>query len=70
MYSKLRRFRLEKGFSAGKMGDYLGISRAFYWQIERGKRRLSYEMAINIAKIFNVKPDYLFYEDHINYKKC
>lgn len=69
MYSKLKNLRLSKGLSVEKMGVKLGISRAFYWQIETGTRRLSYDMAVNISKVFNVKPDYLFYEDHINNKK-
>lgn len=69
MYSKLRSFRVEKGMSVEKMGRKLGISRAFYWQIEKGTRRLSYDMAVKIAQIFNIKPDYLFYNDHIKNKE-
>ena len=32
-----------------------------YCQIENGQRRLSYQMAVKIAKIFNLKPDDIFY---------
>ena len=42
------------------------ISKTFYWQIENNKRRLSYDMAIRIASIFNLKPDSLFFDDFIN----
>ena len=45
------------------MAIKLGISKPFYWQIENGKRNLSYKMAIKIASIFNMKPDDIFYKD-------
>ena len=59
----LKKYRIKKKLSYQAMGNLLGISKTFYWQIENHKRRLSYERAIEIAKIFNVKPDELFYED-------
>ena len=59
----LKKRRIENNLSYQDMGDLLGISKTFYWQIENGKRRLSYERAIKIAKIFKVTPDELFYED-------
>ena len=40
------------------------ISKAYYWQIEHKNRRLSYEMAKEIAKIFNLKPDDIFYDEY------
>ena len=45
------------------MGRILGISTAYYWQIENKKRRLFYDDAIRIAHIFCLKPDDLFYEN-------
>jgi len=60
---KLKKLRIENKISYQTMGDLLGISKTFYWQIENDKRRLSYERASMIAKIFNVTPDELFYED-------
>ena len=60
---KLKKLRIENKISYQTMGDLLGISKTFYWQIENDKRRLSYERASEIAKIFNVTPDELFYED-------
>ena len=45
------------------MGRILGISTAYYWQIENKKRRLFYDDAIRIAHIFRLKPDDLFYEN-------
>lgn len=59
----LKKHRIKNKLSYQAMGDLLGISKTFYWQIENDKRRLSYERAVKISKIFNVTPDELFYED-------
>lgn len=60
--NKLQGYRESYNYSFDKMAKKLGISKTFYWQIEKGKRRLSYDMAIRIAEIFDLKPDDLFYE--------
>ena len=65
MYQKLRSLRLKKGYRTGQMAEFLGISKAFYSQIENGKRKLSYDMAVEIARIFHLQPDSVFYHDHI-----
>ncbi|MBE6144127.1 MAG: helix-turn-helix transcriptional regulator [Firmicutes bacterium] len=59
----LKKYRIKYNLSYKNMGDLLGISKTFYWQIENNKRRLSYERAIQIAKIFKVSPDEIFYEE-------
>lgn len=64
MNSKLKELRIEKGYTSKMIADMLGISKPFYSQIENGRRRLSYDMAVKISSIFNKKPDQLFYEDH------
>ena len=69
MYLKLKKLRTEKGYTTQYMGDKLGISKPFYSQIENGHRRLTYDMATKIAKIFKIKPDELFYNDHIKNKR-
>lgn len=68
MNYKLKEIREKNKMTSEYISKSLGISKAFYSQIENGKRRLSYNMAVNIANIFNMKPDELFYEDHINNK--
>lgn len=65
MYQKLRSMRLKRHYTTGYMAGRLGISKPFYCQIETGKRRLSYNMAVQIAAIFRAKPDRVFYEDQI-----
>ena len=63
MYKKLRDLRIKNNMSLVDAANSIGISKTFYFQIENGQRRLLYENAVKIAKIFNVKPDYLFYDD-------
>lgn len=64
MNKKLKKIRTEKGITSEQMAKKLGISKPFYSQIENGRRRLSYDMALRIGKILKMKPDELFYEDH------
>ena len=59
----LKKIREKKGYSYLDMADLLGISKSYYWQIEHKKKRLSYDMALKIASIFEVKPDELFYDE-------
>ena len=65
MNLKLKQLRQAKGYTTKDMAIKLGISKAFYCQLENNKRNLSYIMAIKIATIFNKKPDSIFYEDFI-----
>ena len=60
---KLREYRLKNKFTNQSMADFLGISKPYYWQIEHNQKRLSYDMAVRIADIFDLKPDDLFYEE-------
>ena len=60
----LKKLRQEKGLSYEEMAKILGISKAYYWQLEHKNRRLYYDMAKKIADIFNLKPDDIFFEDY------
>lgn len=60
---KLRQLRKSINMNYTQFADLLGISKAYYWQIENNTRGLSYNMAIKIADIFKMKPDEVFYED-------
>jgi len=62
--NKLKETRTKHKLTHQTMADTLKISKAFYWQIENYKRRLSYDMAIKISDIFKMTPDELFYEDY------
>lgn len=63
---KLKGLRLQNKFTNQFMADILGISKPYYWQLEHDQKRLSYEMAVKIAKIFHLKPDDLFYDEFKN----
>lgn len=65
MYKKLKEMRYKNGLTAKEVAERVGISKAFYCQLENRRRRLSYETAIKIANVFNVKPDYIFYIETI-----
>jgi putative transcriptional regulator len=47
MHPILRELREKNGLTVTDMAVKVGICRSFYWQIENGKRGLSYEMAKN-----------------------
>ena len=65
MYNKLKEIRCKRNLTLQQVADKVGISKAFYCQLENGKRRMLYETAVSIASVFNVKPDYLFYDDTV-----
>ena len=61
VYQKLKRTR--QCMSCVDIAKIVGISPAYYSQIENKSRRLYYFMAVKIAKVFNMTPDELFYDD-------
>lgn len=65
----LKELRENKGLSYLDMAEMLGISKAYYWQIEHKNRRLYYDMAKKIAAVFDLKPDAIFYEETEEEKK-
>ena len=66
MYKKLKQVRKENNLSIYDMADKLNISSVQYYYIENQKRILFYDMAIKISRIFNMKPDDLFYTKKSN----
>lgn len=62
--SNLKSVRTANGLTYQQMADTLHISKSYYWQIENNTRKLSYEMAVKIASVFNTTPDNIFYEDY------
>ncbi len=58
--NKLKQLRLEKEYTIYEMAKKLNISYSHYSLIENKKRNLTYDMAIKIAKIFEMTPDELF----------
>lgn len=63
VYQKLKSKRIRRRMSCVDIAKIVGISPAYYSQIENKSRRLYYFMAVKIAKVFNMTPDELFYDD-------
>lgn len=66
----LKEYRLKRNYSCETMARKLGISKTYYWQIEQGKRRITYDMALKLSDIFNTTPDTLLYEDTLRNILC
>ncbi|EGK13003.1 repressor protein [Desmospora sp. 8437] len=62
---KLKSTRINHRMTCQQVADEVGITKEYYWQIENGKRRLSYELAVRIAKVFMKTPDDIFLADEL-----
>lgn len=62
---KLKEMRINSGFTYQHVANEVGISKEYYWMIENGKRRLTYENAVKIAKVFKSSPDYIFLDNEL-----
>lgn len=62
--NKLIQIRKKTGYSQYEMAKRLSITQSYYCQLEMGKKNLYYDMAVKIAKIFNQKPDEIFYPEN------
>lgn len=60
--TKLEEERKRLGYTYQQMADMLNICKSYYWQIEHNNRRLYYDLAVKIAKIFQKKPDDIFFD--------
>lgn len=61
---KLQTLRKMSNMSYEAVAKEIGICKAYYWQIENGNRRLYYDLALKIAKVFDKMPDEVFYDYH------
>ncbi len=62
--NKLRNIRMRYNLTCEDMANILGISKTYYFQLENQRRRLYYHLAVRIARIFNKRPDDIFYDDY------
>ena len=58
-YPRLRDLREDKDLSIRKLADILHMQRTTYHNYETGKREVPLELAITLAKFYNVSLDYL-----------
>lgn len=66
---KLKKLRDENGLTYQQVADKVGVSKEYFWMIENGKRRLTYELAVKIAKVFKSSPDYIFLDNELTRSK-
>jgi len=57
---RLRDYREARGVSQTHLAAHLGRSKQWLCEIEHGRTRLSYEMAVRIARFFGTTPDRIF----------
>jgi len=62
---KLKEMRTKEGLTCQEVADQVNISKEYYWMIENGKRRLTYELAVKIASVFKSSPDYIFLDNEL-----
>ncbi|EES71662.1 MULTISPECIES: helix-turn-helix transcriptional regulator [Paenibacillus] len=60
MLLTLKQIRKNNNKTCQEVADAVGISKVYYWQIENGKRKLYYDLAVKIAAFFNMYPDDIF----------
>lgn len=63
LLKELRRLRTEKKVLQRQIAEKVGISKQLYSKIERGERRLTYDMAVKIAGVLGTTPDKIFLKD-------
>ncbi len=56
---KLKQLREENKISQAEIAKFLNIKQNTYSQYETGKRQLSIDMLIKLAKYYNVSTDYI-----------
>ena len=67
MRSIVRELRKEKAWSQAKLGEILGIARQSVNAIETGKHHPSLPLAFDIAKLFDLRVDQVFFpENEVN----
>lgn len=56
--------RTRKKYTLKKLGKRLGFTKQYMWDIEDGRKTLSYKMAYKISKVLETSPDDLFLDDY------
>ena len=56
---RLKELRIENNKLQKEVAKYLNISRQYYSEYERGKRKMPIEVIIKLSKYYNVTTDYI-----------
>ncbi len=62
---KLHTLRERQGLSLSQLGDRLGVSKNYVWNMEKGYKTPNIAMLIKIARLFNVTADQLIMDDQV-----
>lgn len=60
---KLRTLRERRKLSLRQLGDMLGVSKNYVWNMEKGKKTPNAAMILKIADVFGVTPNQLMLDD-------
>jgi len=66
MQNRLREICAENNMTLQELGTKLGKSKQYMSELGRGNIRLTYNMAVKIARVFNTTPDTLFLQNKSN----
>ncbi|AIF42167.1 repressor protein [Virgibacillus sp. SK37] len=58
----MRWMRLKRGFTLSQVADGLGISTNYVSQLERGERKVTDDLVVSFAKLYNIDEDILFWK--------
>ncbi|HNV34647.1 MAG TPA: helix-turn-helix transcriptional regulator [Bacillota bacterium] len=56
----IRKARLDRGMTLAVYGGLIGRTKQYMYLLEKGKIKLSYEMAVKLAKALDTTPDKMF----------
>ena len=56
---RLKELRIENNYSQYEIADLIGVAQVTYSHYELGRRSVSIQNLVKIAKIYNVSTDYL-----------
>lgn len=56
---RIKELREENGLTQQAIAEFLNVKQNTYSQYENGKRQLSIDMLIKLAKFYNVTTDYI-----------
>jgi transcriptional regulator with XRE-family HTH domain len=59
MGNRIKELRTEEGISGIKLAEMLNISPQYFYDLEKGDKRLNEDILINLARIFNTTTDYI-----------
>jgi len=63
-YELFHFIRKNRKISLDDLSKKLGVSKSYLSLIEKGSRKLSYDLAVRIALCMEMTPDDLFFDDH------